>query len=119
MHDRQRLLGQRAGRQQVLGRGALHTGPEDERKAEDERQNLLLRGAREEKAPCPYCGERYSDGVLLGHYEKRHASAKGIGLSESRSTSAGREPNNGMHPTRDTTTLKFLQRLGQAGDVGC
>ncbi len=53
------------------------TGPEEERKEEEERQNLVLRGAREEKAVCPYCGVRYSGGVLLRHYEKKHASAKG------------------------------------------
>ena len=52
------------------------TGPEEERK-EEGRQNQLLRGAVEEKAVCPYCGVRYSGGVLLRHYEKRHASAKG------------------------------------------
>lgn len=50
---------------------------EEERKAEEERQNLLLRGAGEEKAVCPYCGERYSGGVLLRHYEKKHSSDKG------------------------------------------
>ena len=27
-------------------------------------------------------------------------------------------PNNGMHPTADTTALKFLQRCGAAGDAG-
>jgi hypothetical protein len=26
--------------------------------------------------------------------------------------------NNGMHPTADTTLVKFLQRLGAAGDAG-
>src|SRR5215207_11346000 len=53
------------------------TGPEEERQGEKERQELLLRGADEEKAVCSYCGERYSGGVLLRHYEKKHASAKG------------------------------------------
>jgi len=28
------------------------------------------------------------------------------------------QPNNGMHPTADTTILKFLQRCGAAGDAG-
>ena len=50
---------------------------EQERKDEEERQNLILRGAREEKAVCPYCGVRYSGGVLLRHYEKKHSAAKG------------------------------------------
>src|SRR5215207_5827037 len=50
---------------------------EEERRAEEERQNLLLRGAGEEKAVCPYCGGRYSGGVLLRHYAKKHSSAKG------------------------------------------
>ncbi len=27
-------------------------------------------------------------------------------------------PNNGMHPTRDTTAFIFLHRLGRAGDAG-
>jgi TonB family protein len=27
-------------------------------------------------------------------------------------------PNNGMHPTADTTALKYLQRCGAAGDAG-
>ena len=26
--------------------------------------------------------------------------------------------NNGMHPTADTTALKYLQGLGAAGDAG-
>ncbi len=26
-------------------------------------------------------------------------------------------PNNGMHPTADTTALMFLQRCGAAGDA--
>ena len=52
-------------------------GVEEERQQEEEKQNLLLRGAGEEKAVCPYCGMRYSGGVLLRHYEKRHSSAKG------------------------------------------
>ena len=28
------------------------------------------------------------------------------------------EPNTGLHPTADTTALKFLQWLGAAGDAG-
>ena len=28
------------------------------------------------------------------------------------------QPNNGMHPTADTTDFKFLQSLGAAGDAG-
>jgi hypothetical protein len=28
------------------------------------------------------------------------------------------EHNNGMHPTRDTLPLIYLQRLGRAGDAG-
>jgi hypothetical protein len=27
-------------------------------------------------------------------------------------------PNNGMHPTADTTAFKYLQRHGAAGDAG-
>jgi hypothetical protein len=27
-------------------------------------------------------------------------------------------PNNGMHPTRDTPAVIYLQRLGRAGDAG-
>ena len=50
---------------------------EKERKEEEEKQNLVLRGAREQKAVCPYCGVRYSGHVLLRHYEKKHSSNKG------------------------------------------
>ena len=28
------------------------------------------------------------------------------------------QPNNGMHPTRDTTALKLQRKLGRAGDAG-
>jgi hypothetical protein len=30
---------------------------------------------------------------------------------------SGGAPNNGMHPTRDTLLLIYLQRLGRAGEA--
>ncbi|HEX6185857.1 MAG TPA: DUF2087 domain-containing protein, partial [Pyrinomonadaceae bacterium] len=110
------------------------TGPEEERNEEEGRRELLLRGAGEEKAVCPYCGARYSGGVLLRHYEKKHSSVQGYWRSGSRSTSAGRdsglmpgdgwaftkgvahlwhESNKGRHPTRDEVGLSEVSGRGR------
>jgi hypothetical protein len=31
----------------------------------------------------------------------------------------GRPPNNGMHPTADTTAVIYFHSCGAAGDAGC
>jgi hypothetical protein len=41
-----------------------------------------------------------------------------VGLSRMENFHLNPPPNNGMHPTADTLLLKFLQRLGAAGDAG-
>ena len=41
-----------------------------------------------------------------------------IDCSGDTSVSSNATPNNGMHPTADTTAVKFLQSCGAAGDAG-
>jgi hypothetical protein len=95
------------------------TGPEEERKLEEEKQNLLLRGAQEEKAVCPYCGVKYSGGRAAAPLREEACLRKGVLGSADRGV-LPRDTNLTTACTRPPTRWISCSAkdLGRAGDAG-